>query len=167
MRICEYIDASTYMSEPAVQNLTAQLIALMALLHSRMAGDAMQIMAETQITLPQMVTLHILHESGARSVGTIGTMLNLSPSTTSHLIDRLFERGLVTREEDAADRRQKSIAITSTGSQLIERLAAARSAQISAGLALVEPELQQRLSTLVDLIISQLRSGGPNPCQPS
>jgi DNA-binding MarR family transcriptional regulator len=114
-----------------------------------------------------MVTLHILHESGARSVGTIGTMLNLSPSTTSHLIDRLFERGLVTREEDAVDRRQKSIAITSTGSQLIERLAAARSAQISAGLALVEPELQQRLSTLVDLIISQLRSGGPNPCQPS
>lgn len=154
------------MSDSNAPNLTGQLIELMALLHSRMAGDAMQIMAETQMTLPQMVTLHILHESGAKSVGVLGAMLNLSPSTSSHLIDRLFERGLVTRHEDAADRRQKSIAITPAGGQLIERLAAARSAQITAGLALVEPELQLRLSALIDLIISQLRSGGLQPCQP-
>jgi DNA-binding MarR family transcriptional regulator len=152
---------------PAVPQLTAQLLELMALLHSRMAGDAMQIMAETQITLPQMVALHILHESGAKNVGAIGAMLNLSPSTTSHLVDRLYERGLVAREEDPVDRRQKSITITPAGSQLIERLAAARSQQISAGLSLVEPELQERLSALVDLIISQLRSGGPPSCQPS
>lgn len=147
--------------------VTAQLLELMALLHSRMAGDAMQIMAETQITLPQMFTLHILHESGAKSVGAVGAMLNLSASTTSHLIDRLYERGLVTREEDPADRRQKCIAVTPTGSLLIERLAAARSEQITAALALVEPELQARLSSLIDLIISQLRSGGPQACQPS
>jgi DNA-binding MarR family transcriptional regulator len=149
-----------------VSLLTAQLVELMALLHSRMAGDTLQIMAETHITLPQMVTLHILHESGAKSVSAVSTMLNLSPSTTSHLIDRLFERGLVTRDEDPTDRRQKSVDITPAGVQLIERIAAARSVQIAAGLGLVEPQLQSQLSALIDLIISQLRSGGPPSCQP-
>lgn len=144
--------------------LAERLILLMGLLHSRFAGESLALMAESQITMPQMVTMHILAEGGARSVGQIGQMLNLSPSATSHLVDRLHERGFVTREEDPADRRQKHIAITDDGRSLIARLSAARTEQISHAVAEIEPELRERLTEITDLIIQQLRRGGPPGC---
>lgn len=150
--------------EASIRRLTAQLIELMGLLHSHMTGDAMQVMAEANITLPQMVCLHILRDLGPRNVGTLGQMLHLSPSATSHLVDRLVDRGFVTRVEDPADRRQKSIAATPTGVELTERLAAARAEQIAGAVAQIEPELRDRLSPIVDLVTTQLRRGGPPGC---
>ncbi|GDX80028.1 MarR family transcriptional regulator [Deltaproteobacteria bacterium] len=150
-----------------VPRLTGQLIELMGLLHSRMAGDAMQLMAELNLTMPQMVCLHILKNANTRSVGSIGGALSLSPSATSHLIDRLFERGIVTREEDPADRRQKLVSITPLGVEIVDRLSAARSDQISAAVADIDPELRAQLTDLVDLIIIQLRRGGPVVCPQS
>lgn len=150
-----------------VSRLTGQLIELMGLLHSRMAGDAMQLMAELNLTMPQMVCLHILKDGGSRSVGAIGGVLNLSASATSHLIDRLFERGIVTREEDPADRRQKLVSITPLGVEIVDRLSAARSEQIGAAVADIDPELRAQLTDLVSLIIIQLRRGGPVVCPQS
>lgn len=147
--------------------LAAQFIEIMGLLHSRMAGDAMQIMAELNLTLPQMVCLHMLKTGGSSSVGGIGGTLNLSPSATSHLVDRLFERHIVTREEDPVDRRQKLIAITPLGIEIVDRLAAARSEQIGAALADIDPELRSQLTDLITLIIVQLRRGGPVRCPQS
>lgn len=148
--------------DAAVSRLTAQLIELMELLHSRMAGDAMQLMAEANITMPQIVALHILRRGGPRSVGTIGAALSLSASATSHLIDRLFERGLVSRVEDPADRRQKLISLTPAGHETVERLANARTEQIGAAVADIDPALRARLTDLVDLIITHFRRGGPS-----
>lgn len=153
--------------DASVLRLSAQLIELMGLLHSRIAGDAMQIMSESNMTMPQMVSLHLLRDGGSRNVGAIGQMLNLSPSATSHLVDRLVERGFVTRDEDATDRRQKNVAITPAGLDIVERLSAARSQQISLGVADIEPELRDRLSPLIELVTTQLRRGGPPGCQGS
>lgn len=55
------------------------------------------------------------------SVSEIGQLVDLSPSAGSHLVDRLFERGLVTRTEDAADRRQRRIAVTADGLAMLAR----------------------------------------------
>ncbi len=147
--------------------LAERLILLMGLLHSRFAGESLALMAESQITLPQLVTMHGLSEGGPRSVGQIGAMLNLSASATSHLVDRLFERGFVTREEDPADRRQKHIAITAEGLSLIRRLTADRTEQVGRAVAEIDPALRERLTDIVDLIIHQLRLGGPPGCPQS
>jgi len=149
-------------ADSSVPRLTVQLIELMEQLHSRMAGDAMQLMAELNITMPQIVCLHILRHGGPRSVGAISTALSLSASATSHLVDRLFERGMVSRVEDPADRRQKLISLTPSGHETVERLAAARTEQIGAAVADIDPELRARLTDLVDLILTQLRRGGPS-----
>ncbi|MSQ03327.1 MAG: MarR family transcriptional regulator [Myxococcales bacterium] len=77
-------------------------------------------------------------------------MLNLSASATSHLVDRLVERGFVTRDEDTTDRRQKNVAITAAGLDIVQRSSAARRQQIGAGVADIEPE-----------------RGGPPGCQGS
>ncbi len=153
--------------EVSIDTLTTRLIELMNVLHSRMAGDAMQILAEANITLPQMVCLHLLREVGARNLGAIGQILNLSPSATSHLVDRLVEKGLVTRVEDVVDRRQKNVDITAAGLELTARLAAERTEQIRLTVSQIEPELRDRLSPLIELVTTQLRRGGPPGCPAS
>lgn len=148
----------------SIPQLTAKLVELMALLHSRFAGDALQLMVETNITLPQMVCLHMLKFRGPQNVSAIGQALSLSASATSHLVDRLFERGFVTREEDSVDRRQKVVAITPAGLELATRLDEARFEQISRAVADIDPDLRDRLVAVIEQVTQQLRPGGPGTC---
>jgi DNA-binding MarR family transcriptional regulator len=153
--------------DESIPTLTASLVALMGLLHSRFAGESLQLMVEANLTLPQMVTLHMLRLRGQQTVGAIGQALSLSPSATSHLVDRLHERGFLTREEDPADRRQKLIAATPAGVELLNRLDQARFAQISRTAAEIEPDLRDRLVAVIEQVTQQLRNGEPGPCPES
>src|SRR3954465_14947015 len=94
--------------------LSALVNAMLSHVHRRSAGDSLAIMTEAGLTMPQLVTLHMLAPAGGRSVGAIAASLRLSPPATSHLVDRLVRARLVVRTEDPDDRRQKRLAITDT-----------------------------------------------------
>jgi DNA-binding MarR family transcriptional regulator len=47
--------------------------------------------------------------------------LRVSLSTISGLVDRIVEAGLATRREDAADRRQVVVGLTTAGTAIIDR----------------------------------------------
>ena len=57
-----------------------------------------------------------------RSVGSIGAELGLSLPAVSRAVDGLTKRGLVSREEDPADRRTKLVAPTDAGRAVTQRL---------------------------------------------
>src|SRR4051812_28548652 len=103
---------------------------LMGLLHCVIAGETLQIMHEAGLTMPQMVAMHVLRARGATAIGDLGSMLNLSTSATSHLVDRLVERAFVDRVEDAEDRRQKRLTLTDGARDLLDRLADARTKEL-------------------------------------
>jgi DNA-binding MarR family transcriptional regulator len=151
----------------SVAHLTQRLIALMGVLHSRVAGDALSLMVESQLTLPQMVCLHVLLARGAQSVNQVADALSLSASAASHLIDRLVERELVLRIEGKDDRRQKQISITPAGAELIAKLGAARAAQIEAAVATLDADLRERLVGVVEQVIQQLSTEGSVQCPQS
>jgi len=69
------------------------------------AGDMLSIMAESGLTMPQIVTLHVLRRAGSYTVSAIAERLRLSKAATSHLIEQLVVKGFVTRIEDSVDRR--------------------------------------------------------------
>ena len=76
------------------------------------------------LTFPQYNVLRILR--GARpealSSGTISRRMLTRDSDLTRLLDRLDERGLVTRARDARDRRTVTAAITRSGLALLRRL---------------------------------------------
>lgn len=87
-----------------------------------------QALRDEGLSMPQMAALHFLHAEGAATVSAVSTHLNLSLTATSHLVQQLVRHGLVTREEDPADRRRKRVAPTEQGERLVaawHRLAAA------------------------------------------
>src|SRR5215468_2019461 len=100
----------------------AQLIEeMMSHIHRRSADDTLAVMNEVGLTMAQMVAMMLLEKMGPISVSSVAACIKLSPAAASHMVDRLVVAGLVGRSEDPADRRQKRIAITSAGRELIQR----------------------------------------------
>jgi DNA-binding MarR family transcriptional regulator len=83
-----------------------------------------EVLRVADLTFPQYNVLRILR--GARpealSCGTISQRMLTRDSDLTRLLDRLEERGLVTRVRDSRDRRMVTAAITESGLQLVRRL---------------------------------------------
>lgn len=93
---------------------------LMQLYVRRSIRDMHGLLRELQLSMPQMGTLHFLAAEGGHSVSAIAEHLDLSLGATSHLVDRLVQRDLLTRVEDPHDRRQKRVAIAPDGAALVQ-----------------------------------------------
>ncbi len=63
--------------------------------------------------------LEVLLHKGPLPVNTIGPMVDLTPGSISVAVDRLLERGLVSRKECRADRRVRTVALTKKGKAVI------------------------------------------------
>ena len=74
---------------------------------------------ETGLGLTDFGVLEVLLHKGPLPVNTIGPIVDLTPGSISIAVDRLFEKGLVTRVESSEDRRVRIVALTPRGKDLI------------------------------------------------
>src|ERR1700681_730251 len=63
--------------------------------------------------------LEVLLHKGPLPVNVIGPKVFLTPGSISTAVDRLFDKGLVSREENPEDRRIRVVALTESGKALI------------------------------------------------
>jgi len=129
----------------------------------RSAGETLAIMNESGLTLPQLVTLHLLEQAGVRTISAIATSLRLSPAATSHLIDRLVTGGLVGRIEDPEDRRQKRVTITSAGRRLVERVRRERTREMTEAVAGLPAEVSREFGRVLSRVIGELEKLSSTP----
>lgn len=129
---------------------------LLRLVNRRSAGETLAIMNESGLTLPQLVTLHILEQAGVRTISAIASALRLSPAATSHLIDRLVTGGLVGRIEDPQDRRQKRVTITSAGRRLVDRVQRERTREMTEAVAGLSPQVGREFGKVLSRVIGEL-----------
>ena len=66
--------------------------------------------------------LEALLHKGPLPVNAIGPKVFLTPGSISTAVDRLYERGLVTRTESGADRRVRVVDLTPEGRRLIRQI---------------------------------------------
>ena len=138
--------------------LSALVSELFRHINRRSAGDSLALMGEAGLSMPQLVTLHLLAHAGGRPVGEIGHRLRLSPAATSHLVDRLVQAGLVARAEDPHDRRSRLLAITPEGRRLVDRINSERTREVSAVLARITPQLRRQFADALARVIDELAS---------
>jgi DNA-binding MarR family transcriptional regulator len=132
----------------------------MGLINKAAGAGTLEMMNTHQLTLPQMVALHVLRYEGPLSTLRLVDDLRLSASATSHLVDRLVEKGWVTRRENPDDRRQRTLEITPAAIEMLDAMAAARTREFAVAFTLVEPELRGRLCDVFEEVIQQLKRGG-------
>ena len=70
---------------------------------------------ETGLGLSDFGVLEVLLHKGPLPVNTIGPIVDLTPGSISIAVDRLVEKGLVSRVESAEDRRVRIVALTPRG----------------------------------------------------
>jgi DNA-binding MarR family transcriptional regulator len=109
------------------------------------------------LSMPQMVTLHILRDRGPQTISAIADKLDLSLAATSHLVERMVQQRLVIRSEDAVDRRQKRVSIDDGGRAVLDRLIEARFREASQMMAALPTELRGQLAVALEQAVVQLK----------
>jgi DNA-binding MarR family transcriptional regulator len=107
---------------------------------------------DLEISLVQLGALLLLEAEGERSIGEVAAELGRSLSAASRLLDPLVRRGLVTRREDALDRRVKRVAVTETGRALVGRIDRQRTAAQRAVMARLSPEERAEVERAMRLL---------------
>ena len=74
--------------------------------------------------------LEVLLNKGPLPVNTIGPKVNLTPGSISTAVDRLVDRGLVSRVESPEDRRIRVVSLTARGKELIAPIFRKHAAEI-------------------------------------
>ena len=123
---------------------------------SHRGGDTLALMNEAGTTLPQILFLARLRQAGGGTASELAGTLNMSLPAVSQMVDRLFRLGLLSRAEDAEDRRRKRLATTAKADALLDRLTRARAAEYSRGVARLSPAVRKELAAVLQKAVREL-----------
>jgi DNA-binding MarR family transcriptional regulator len=127
--------------------LSEHLYGLLKFLLHGHGGEYVRAVGELELSLTQLRALHVLaYEVEQASLKDLADRLGLSLPAVSRSIDGLVQRGLVTRAEDAEDRRMKQVRATASAPELLDRLTELRLAGIEAFVASLAPRERTRLA---------------------
>jgi DNA-binding MarR family transcriptional regulator len=114
---------------------------------------------EHDLSLAELVVLRQM-QRGSLTVAAVAECLNLSPSAASRAIDRLVRDGLIRREENPDDRRQKLITMTEAGQRLVGEMEAIFAEQQRRIVATLDEEEQAQFSGLLARMLAAHRVEG-------
>ena len=81
---------------------------------------------EIGLTMPQMITLLAIHDSGSCRMGTLADATQQSGGTLTGIVDRLIDDGLVERVRSVNDRRVIEVTLTAEGQARVGQVLDAR-----------------------------------------
>ncbi|MDA0263932.1 MAG: MarR family transcriptional regulator [Chloroflexi bacterium] len=123
------------------RNLVTRLVELVNEMTRMARSGSAEEWSAVELTMPQLRTLLLL-QNGPRRMSDIAAFLATTYSSTTAIIDRIEEKGLIKRVHDLTDRRSVVVHLTETGEQELSRLWAVRHHQAEAiGEVLEEAEL--------------------------
>ena len=111
------------------------------------------------VTLPQFRALVVL-DAQDRNVGELAHELRIQPSTATRLCDRLVRKGLVRRKIDDANRREVTVALSSSGRSLVREVTARRRREIELIMAKVPVA---RRFMIVEALTAFCEAAGEDP----
>jgi MarR family transcriptional regulator, 2-MHQ and catechol-resistance regulon repressor len=117
-------------------------------------------LAETGIDDTDFRILEALLNKGPLPVNAIGPKVFLTPGSISTAVDRLVERGLVSRVESSEDRRVRVVSLTLEGKRLIAPAFRKHAAEIKRVFADASPKELRALETTLKKIGKRAESLG-------
>ncbi len=142
--------------QTARDGLTRDMYALASYLMRSANVGTFQKIGELDVSFTQLKTLCALEAEGEeRSVKALAESLSVSVPAMSRAVDGLFERGLVRREEDPADRRMKRVALTEAGHKLPQALNEARLSALQELMDSLQDQEADALGHALQLILAR------------
>jgi DNA-binding MarR family transcriptional regulator len=112
---------------------------------------------ELDLSISQIRILHLLtREMENASLGALADAIGLSLPAVSRSVDALVHRDLVTREENAEDRRAKTVRATGEARELVDHLMELRLAGIAEFLSTLPDEERAELARALSPIVARI-----------
>lgn len=99
--------------------------------HHALREVALRSIENTGMCFSDFAVLEALLHKGPMAVNAIGAKVHLTSGSITTAVDRLESRGLVARQNDAADRRTRIVVLTDEGRKQIEAMFAAHEADMN------------------------------------
>ena len=109
------------MQETCKQQLTERFVELVERINQCMHSRPLNEWPDLELTIPQIKTLTLLQHQGPQRMGSISTHLGSTLSSSTSIIDRLVDKGLVERAPDPDDRRGVICQLTPPGQESVEQ----------------------------------------------
>lgn len=109
---------------------------------------------EHGITVPQLLCLNQVVESGGLSIKDLAQRIFLSPSTIVGIIDRLETRQLVERRRSKPDKRLVTVLPTRAGRELVENSPSALHEDLIAGFVELPNDQQASIADTVEQLVA-------------
>jgi DNA-binding MarR family transcriptional regulator len=109
------------------------------------------------LTLPQMVTLLAIHDSGSCRMGALADATQQSGGTLTGIVDRLIDDGLVERLRGPGDRRVVEVALTPAGQARVQQVILARREDMSQVLSQFDDADLGQFERLLGLFLQGVR----------
>jgi len=117
-------------------------------------------MLKTDLSMAESMVLHSL-QYGQLTVAQVADCMFVSHSAASRALDRLVHEGLVARQENPEDRRQKQLTLAPAGEALIEQFEAILSKGVEPLIGTLTAEEQEQLRRLITrMLVAQVRQMG-------
>ena len=136
-------------------DITSDLYALVVFLHVSCTRDLFDALAVQELSFTQLQLLERLSRGGSPTVAQAASMMCVTRSAASRIVDGLKRRGLVRREPDDKDYRAKRVTVTDRGRQAIAALHAARVSEVAAFTELLEPDERDQLQGLMHRLLER------------
>lgn len=109
------------MSDAKPQELTERFVDAVEYLNRQTHLVKLDEWDGSEMTIPQIKTLGLLHRMGPLRMGSIAVCLGRALSATTTVVDRLVEKNLVARGSDPRDRRVVVCELTAAGRAAVDR----------------------------------------------
>jgi MarR family transcriptional regulator, 2-MHQ and catechol-resistance regulon repressor len=96
--------------------------------------------------------LEVLLHRGPMSVNAIGPKVDLNPGSVSVAVDRLYQKGLVSRVEDESDRRVRTVSLTEKGRRVFVPIFRQHAALIKLAFQDLSPAEQRQMEEVLKKI---------------
>ena len=121
------------------------------------SGEVLRVLDESGLTFVQMKVLVELQNPTDEldTVTALADELGISPASASRAADGMVRKKLVTRVEDADDRRVRRLALTAKGQRLADRIISARLAGLEEFTASLAGDERQKLEAALDVLLER------------
>jgi DNA-binding MarR family transcriptional regulator len=104
------------------------------------------------LSAAQGFVLQVLRESGPLSLGELAERTATDPSSVSVVVRKLHEKGLVSKQAGAGDRRRVEVALTAEGGRVAERTPQLVQQALLDRLEALEPGQRKQLADLLEQV---------------
>jgi DNA-binding MarR family transcriptional regulator len=111
------------------------------------------------LTVPQFRTLAFVNSNEGSSLLEVANHMGLTPASTSRLVDGLVTRGMMTRQDDAADRRRVRLGATPLGLKILEASRQGTMAYLAAKLSGVKSDDREVIVKAMEVLRSVFTTG--------